>query len=105
MSHDEIFTTTAKVWIWRAADPNVPAAWHFLTIDGQLSAEIRYAALERTGGFGSVKVDALIGKTRWSTSLFPSKEAGGYMLPLKAAVRKAEGLAAGDDIQVSLTIC
>ena len=33
-----------------------------------------------------------IGQTVWQTSLFPHRESGGYLLPLKAAVRKAEGI-------------
>jgi Domain of unknown function (DUF1905) len=104
MEKAETFEVTALVWIWRAANPNVSAAWYFLTVDGQTTAEISYATLGQKGGFGSVKVGAQIGKTRWSTSLFPNKEAGGYMLPIKAAVRKAEHIAAGDEVTVILTV-
>jgi Domain of unknown function (DUF1905) len=55
-------------------------------------------------GWGSIKVTATIGETSWSTSIFPAKEQGGYMLPVKASVRKAEGLVAGDDVRVVLTL-
>ncbi len=75
-----------------------------MTVDPQTSAEIRYEALGRTGGFGSVKVIATIGSTRWSTSLFPHKESGGFLLPIKAAVRQNESLVAGDEIKVRLEI-
>jgi hypothetical protein len=97
------FSCTASIWLWRAANPEVPAAWHFITLDAEVSAQIKRASLGRTGGFGSVKVTAQIGGTAWKTSLFPSKEAGGYMLPVKASVRKAERLKAGDDVEVSVT--
>ena len=49
----------------------------------------RYA--RRAAGFGSVRVEATIGSTRWQTSIFPSKENATYVLPLKKAVRVAEG--------------
>lgn len=54
-------------------------------------------------GFGSVKVEAQIGRTRWHTSVFPSKSHG-WLLPVKASVRKAEGVAAGDEAELVLTL-
>ena len=42
----------------------------------------------------------MIGDTKWQTSVFPAKESGGYLLPVKAAVRKSEGLTAGDTVTV-----
>lgn len=54
-------------------------------------------------GFGSLKVKARIGATEFATSVFPSKSDGGWLLPVKAAVRKAEGIGEGDDVEVSLT--
>jgi Domain of unknown function (DUF1905) len=100
----EDFSVTAPVWKWRAADPTVTAEWYFLTIDAQTAAEIRYAALGQIGGFGSVRVKVQIGTTRWQTSLFPHKESGGFILPLKAAVRKAEGIGVGDSVTVQLQV-
>ena len=80
------------------------ASWFFIVLTGDVVGEIHYAAMGRTGGFGSVKVRATIGDTTWETSLFPSKESGGFVLPVKAAVRKAEGLAEGDDVALTLRI-
>lgn len=48
----------------------------------------------RRGG-GSLRVKVAIGKTSWRTSIFPEKRSGSYLLPVKADVRKAEGLVAG----------
>jgi Domain of unknown function (DUF1905) len=98
---DTAFTVTAPIWLWSGGGV---ASWYFLTIDGQTSAEIRYETLGRTGGFGSVKVVARIGETEFRTSLFPSKEQGGFILPVKAAVRKAEGIGAGDVVTVELRV-
>lgn len=93
-------TLDAKVWLWTSQG----ASWHFLTVEGEAAAEVRYASLGMTRGFGSVPVEVTIGGTRWRTSLFPSKASGGFMLPLKAAVRKAERFAAGDTVSVTLAI-
>ena len=91
---------TATLWRWSGEG----GSWHFLTIDGQVSAEIRFAALGRTGGFGSIKVEARIGRTSWSTSIFPQKDSGGFILPVKAAVRKAEAIGEGDEVTVELRL-
>lgn len=102
MSDGESFETNATLWCWRSSGTG--SGWHFLTIDGQTAAEIRYAALGRTGGFGSIKVEVRIGRTRWSTSIFPQRESGGFILPVKAAVRKSEGIGEGDLVRVELRI-
>jgi hypothetical protein len=47
-------------------------------------------------GFGSVRVAARVGDTEWSTSVFPSRELGSYVLPIKRSVREREGLEVGD---------
>lgn len=98
----ELISATGPVWQWRPAE--APGGWFFLTVDGQAAAEVRYAALGRTGGFGSVKVTARIGDTEWRTSLFPHRESGGFLLPLKAEVRRREGIGPGQAVTVDLTI-
>ena len=59
-------------------------------------------AVSPTGGFGSVKVRVQLGGSAWSTSLFPSKEMETYVLPLKKAVRKAEGIDIGDTAEITV---
>jgi hypothetical protein len=49
-------------------------------------------------GFGSVRVRVTIGATTWQTSIFPGAER--YALPLKKAVRTAEGIEPGDEVHV-----
>ena len=91
------YAFTAEVFRWQA-----DAAWRFLEVPEELSDEIRELTRGMTGGFGSVRVQVTIGDTTWGTSLFPSKERGVYVLPVKAAVRKAEGIADGDEVDVVL---
>ena len=97
---------TGPLWRWAGGTNGI---WYFLTIDGAageaLSATALMQRLEtgRRAGFGSLKVKAQIGKCGFSTSVFPSKGAG-WMLPVKAAVRKDEELAEGDNVTVTLEI-
>jgi hypothetical protein len=100
---DHRFEVTARVWLWHPANPS-GASWHFLTVAGQTAAEIRYAALGQIGGFGSIRVAVTVGDTRWRTSLFPERESGNLVLPLKAEVRRRESIAAGDEVTVILDL-
>ncbi|HET9427335.1 MAG TPA: DUF1905 domain-containing protein [Allosphingosinicella sp.] len=63
----------------------------------------RRLELGRRRGFGSVKVEVTVGDSLWSTSVFPQKT-GGWFLPVKKAVCRAEGLQAGDEVAVQLRL-
>lgn len=88
---------TGTVWVAPG-----DAAWHFVTAPEDPSEEIRLASGPRSG-FGSVKVQATVGETTWSTSVFPESK-GTYVLPLKRSVRDAEGILAGDVVDVMLRL-
>jgi hypothetical protein len=55
-------------------------------------------------GWGMLPVQAQIGKTIWKTSLFPQAKDQTYLLPVKAAVRKAEQLEVGNLVAVTLEV-
>ena len=102
----ERLTHAGPLWRWTSSTGT--GTWHFLTIDGEageaLSATALMRRLEKSiGGFGSLKVSARIGDSTFKTSLFPSKSEG-WLLPVKAAVRKAEGVSEGDVIEVVLEV-
>ena len=107
MTPAERIAVTARLWVWQGGEA---ASWHFLTIDGRAGEAIaaheamRRLELGGSRGFGSVKVRARIGLSGWDTSVFPSKSHLGYLLPVKAAVRQAEGLAPGDEVTVELEL-
>lgn len=95
-----------ELFLWGGMQGN----WYFVYVGDAASAKIRkeQETLRQKAqgkkplrGFGAVKVRAKIGKTSWETSIFPTKE-GPYILPVKASVRKAEGLFDKDKINVSL---
>ena len=64
---------------------------------------VRRLEFGRRRGFGSVKVEVMVGGSRWSTSVFPQKS-GGWFLPMKKAICRAEGLESGDEVQGSLEL-
>lgn len=88
------------LWIWRS---EAAGRWFFVTVPEELSGEIKAHALESPRGFGSVRVEATIGAIRWRTSVFPLNS-GGYILPVKAEIRRKAGLAAGDEVEVKLEL-
>lgn len=92
------------VWLWQGNDGKpTKASWYFLTIDGAAAQAIR-ANATNAAAWGSVYIEATIGGTTWRTSLFPSKQAGGWLLPLKAAVRKAEKIVEGSVVEAVLAL-
>ena len=95
-----MLTFTSLLWIWKG---EAAGSWHFLTVPEEQSAAIRAEALEIPRGFGSVKVEARIGGIAWRTSVFPLGE-GGYLLPVKAEIRRRAGLSAGDEVTVTLRL-
>lgn len=86
-----------RVIEWRG-----PSPFYFVAVPEEESADIRQIASAATYGWGVVPVDARIGSSDFSTSLFPKD--GGYLLPLKKAVRAPQGLSAGDDVTVRMTV-
>ncbi|WES65701.1 DUF1905 domain-containing protein [Microbacter sp. GSS18] len=95
-----IIEFTAEVFLWDARDD---ASWYFISVPPELSEDIREIPRPQRG-FGSVKVRAMIGGSAWATSIFPDKTSGSYVLPLKKAVRDAEGLEAGSNATVRIDV-
>ncbi len=80
------------------------AAWHFIAVPKNLSADIRAMSTGLRSAFGSLRVVATIGNSEWGTSVFADSKAEGYLLPVKAEVRRKEGLKHGDRVVVTLEI-
>lgn len=87
------------LWLW----PGSGATWHFMTVPAGQSDDIRAHAFASPRGFGSVRVEARIGDVAWRTSVFPVKS-GGYILPVKADVRRRARIAAGDEVTAELKL-
>lgn len=89
----------AEIWL-----SEVFAACRFVALPNHLADEIADTVDRSRPGFGSVRVSVTIGGTTWATSIFPDSARGTYVLPIKKAVRTAEGLEDGDSVGVSLTV-
>jgi hypothetical protein len=88
---------SGPLWFWRG-----PSPYHFITVPEDESAELRAASELVTYGWGMIPVRARIGDTEWKTSLFPKD--GGYIVPVKDAVRRPERLEVGQVVAVRLIV-
>lgn len=95
------FTFDAELYRWAARKE----LWTFVDLPEDAADMIREVVGDQTGGWGSVRVDARIGGSAFRTSIFPGGESGTYLLPVKRAVREAEGLELGElvtDVEIDL---
>jgi len=86
---------SGEIIYWRG-----PAPYHFVTVPEEQSAAIEHVSSMVTYGWGVIPVRVRIGQTDFATSLFPGVEL--YVVPVKVAVRRAEGLSLGDEVAVRL---
>jgi hypothetical protein len=91
------FTFSGRVIEWRG-----PAPYYYLPVPEAESADIREIAAMASYGWGVIPVVARIGDAKFETSLFPKD--GGYLLPLKDAVRKPQQITAGDEVTVEMAV-
>ena len=88
---------SGEVWHWRG-----PSPFHFITVPEELCDALEATAGMVSYGWGMIPVTVSIGGTAWTTSLWPKD--GRYIVPLKAAVRRAEGLEVGATTRVRLRV-
>jgi len=78
--------------------------WHFVSLPAEISAEITDIGGGARRGFGSLRVAVRVGATSWNTSVFPDTKTGTYLLPVNQAVRIAEQLEDGDEVNAELQL-
>ena len=88
---------SGDVWLWRG-----PAPHHFVWVPEDDAAQIEDVAAAVTYGWGMIPVTVQLGGSTWTTSLWPKD--GGYIVPLKLAVRRAEAVDVGDTVKIRLTL-
>lgn len=89
----------AELWEWPAR-----ASWFFVSVPEPISDEIDARTHGLAPGFGSVRVTVRVGGSAWATSVFPDTTRGCFVLPIKKAVREAEGIAPGHSVRIHLDI-
>jgi hypothetical protein len=86
-----------KIIHWRG-----PAPYLFVAVPEKQSADIKSVSKLVTYGWGVIPVAVKVGKTEWTTSLFPKD--GLYLVPIKMVVQKAEKLKEGDEVRLRLEL-
>ena len=101
---NETITATLPLRRWQGEK----ATYHLVSFTGdQAEALAGHALMQklemgRRRGFGSVKVTASIGDTSWNSSVFPQDKQSEWILLVSKKVMKAQDLAPGDEIAVSV---
>jgi hypothetical protein len=88
---------SGEVVHWRG-----PAPHHFVAVPEPEAQRIREVASTATYGWGCIPVAGRLGSTHFTTSLFPRD--GGYLVPLKVAVRRREDVELGDLVRLRIAI-
>lgn len=86
-----------QVIYWRG-----PSPFHFVAVPDQAAKKIKAEAARLSYGWGVIPVTATIGKVEFTTSLFPKD--GGYLLPIKNAVRLPAGIEVGEYLAITLRL-
>ncbi|SCE86753.1 DUF1905 domain-containing protein [Micromonospora mirobrigensis] len=88
---------SGEIWFWRGPSPH-----HFVTVPPDACERLSEVSAQVSYGWGMIPVTVATGGSSWPTALFPKD--GRYLVPLRADVRRAEGLDVGDTIAVRLTV-
>ena len=91
------FEFSGEIWHWRG-----PSPYHFVTVPDDDCDQIGAVSARVSYGWGVIPVGVRIGDTEFTTSLFPKD--GGYVVPIKDAVRRAEELEVGDTVTIGLFV-
>lgn len=87
----------AEVFQWRG-----PAPYFFVATPAHINAFLHAHHGELTYGWGVIPAQVRIGATEATTSLIPKD--GVYLVPLKIALRRPEGIDDGDHVRVRLQV-
>lgn len=88
---------TGEIFNWRG-----PSPFHFVAVPAAECVTLKEEWSFASYGWGMIPVTVRFGETEYTTSLFPKN--GGYLVPVKDAVRDVEELDDGDVVEVRLTI-
>ena len=87
----------AEVFHWRG-----PAPYFFVAAPGHVVDFLHAHLGELTYGWGAIPAQVRIGATEVTTSLMPRD--GVYLVPMKVALRRSEGIDDGDVVRVRLHV-
>ncbi len=91
------FVIKGEIFEWRG-----PAPFHFVRINPKDGSVIKAQARMLSYGWGVIPVHGLLGKSEFSTTLFPKD--GTYLVPIKDILFKSERLKLGDKVTINLNL-
>ena len=94
---DDELSFSGEMWYWRG-----PSPFHFVTVPEPQRTDIADISREVTYGWGMIPVRVRTGNTEWETSLWPKD--GGYIVPIKDVVRRAEEVDDGDVLDLRMSV-
>lgn len=84
--------------------PETTGAWVFASVPEDASVDIRSTPRDPSTTFGSIRVEATLGDSRWATSIFSDSRRGVYLLPVKKAIRTSEGVDLSDSVDITIEL-
>ena len=78
--------------------------WVFVSLPKEISIEIRNNFKMLEEGWGRLKITAKVGNSEWKTAIWFDTKEDTYLLPLKAEIRKKEGISLDEEIGVIVIV-
>lgn len=91
------FEFTGTAFEWRG-----PAPYVFVAVPDENAAALAENVQLLTYGWGCIPARVTAGETTVTTSLMPRD--GGYVVPLKVALRRPEGIELGDQVTLRVEV-
>lgn len=88
---------SGEIWYWRG-----PSPFYFVSVPEEQCRDLREVAAALSYGWGCLPVTVTLGDSTWQTSMFPKD--GGYIVPVKAKVRRAEDVDEGMVVDLRLAL-
>jgi len=96
-SADSGLEFTGPILYWRG-----PSPYFFLRVPADESEDLLELGAEVSYGWGMIPVEVTLQGLTWETSLWPKD--GGYLVPIRAHVRKKLAIDADDVVTLQLTV-
>ena len=91
------FAFTSTLIEWRG-----PAPFVFAPVPPDVADSLRDLAPSLSYGWGCIPASLQVGNTQTTTALMPRN--GGYLVPIKVVIQRAEKVGPGDTVFVRLTL-
>jgi hypothetical protein len=88
---------TGRVFFWKG-----PAPFYFVATPADQTRQIAEVARHVSYGWGCIPCNVTVGGTTTYTALIPKD--GSYLVPLKALLRRAEGIEEGDEVALTIEL-